>query len=162
MWHTIFITIHAVTGGLALLFGLAMLRYRLLFPGYLAATIGMEVFLLLAIAAEWGGIGFGTRLLFGALAALGAFVVWCAVRARSLRPARDERPSRRYFRYVGFTLVAQFDAFVVIDVLNVGAPGWAAAASGVLIAIPGHFVLRWADGRVTGGTRGVVRPAIMR
>ena len=43
---------------------------------------------------------------------------------------------------MGFTLVALFDAFVVILVLDLGAPGWLVAAAGVLIAVAGHLALR--------------------
>lgn len=33
-------------------------------------------------------------------------------------------------------------AFIVILVLNLGAPVWLVAGSGILIAVAGHFVLR--------------------
>jgi hypothetical protein len=49
-------------------------------------------------------------------------------------------------------LIALFDAFVVITVLNAGAPVWLVVASGVLIAVAGHFALR-ATKRVLAGDR---------
>lgn len=148
MWHTIFITVHAVTGTLALLAGSVALRRGSLFGTYLWSLAGMEVFLVLAIAVEWAELPAGTRVLFTALTFLGVVMLWCAARARPIRPARTAPPSPRYVQYVGFTLVALFDAFIVILVLNAGAPGWLVAAVGVLVAVAGHFVLREAKARL--------------
>lgn len=148
MWHTIFITAHAVTGALALLTGSVALRRGTLFGTYLWSLVGMEVFLVLAIAADWTELPAGTRVLFTALVALGVVMLWRAARARPIRPSRTVPPSARYVERVGFTLVALFDAFIVILVLNAGAPGWLVAAAGVLVAVVGHFVLRAARARL--------------
>jgi hypothetical protein len=148
VWHTIFITAHAVTGALALLAGSVALRRGTLFGTYLWSLVGMEVFLVLAIAVEWTELPAGTRLLFSALAALGVVMLWSAAQARPIRPSRTVLPSARYVERVGFTLVALFDAFIVILVLNAGAPGWLIAAAGVLVAVAGHFVLREARARL--------------
>lgn len=95
-----------------------------------------------------------TRLIFTVLAALGVGVVWCGLQARRVRPRDDDAgPSPRYFASIGFTLVALVDAFLVIAVLNLGAPGWALATTGVLIAGIGHIVLRGERRRLVPGTR---------
>ncbi len=152
MWHTIFITVHTVTATLALLAGSVALRHGALFGTYLWSLVGMEVFLVLAIAAEWLELPAGTRVLFTAFALLGVVIVWRATRARSIRPSRTVPPSARYVEHVGFTLVALFDAFIVILVLNAGAPGWLVVAVGVLIAVVGHFALREAKARLVPTT----------
>lgn len=135
MWHTIFIAAHAATGGLALLAGCVTIVRRALFGTYFWALIAMEMFLLLAIAAEWTTLDQVTRILFGAFALLGLVMVWRANQARRGPYGSD------YVEHVGFTLVALFDAFVVILVLNLGAPVWLVVGSGVGIAVAGHFVL---------------------
>lgn len=142
MWHTVFITVHAVAGGIALLAGCVAIGRRPLFRTYLWSLVAMEVFLVLAIAEVWATIGVATRLLFAAFAALGVYMVWRAEQARRSQPSGSAGPSAAYVAHVGFTLVALFDAFVVILVLDLGAPGWLVAAAGVLIAVAGHLALR--------------------
>ena len=51
-------------------------------------------------------------------------MVWRATRARRVRPTVASGPSPVYLEHVGFTLVALFDAFCVIAVLDGGAPSW--------------------------------------
>jgi hypothetical protein len=136
MWHTILIAMHAGTGGIALLAGCVTIARRALFGTYFGTLIAMEVFLVLAVAAEWTAIDTSARILFSAFALLGLYMVWRANRARHMPLGRG------YVEHVGFTLVALFDAFIVILVLNLGAPVWLVAASGILIAMAGHVVLR--------------------
>lgn len=142
MWHTILITAHAVTATTALIAGSIALRWPRLFGAYLVSLVAMEVFLLLAIGEEWSVIDGPSRVLFAALAALGAVVVWRGLRARRLRPRDSAGPSARYVDNVGFTLVALLDAFLVIAVLDAGAPGWVVAGTGVVVAAIGHVALR--------------------
>jgi len=155
MWHTILITLHAVAGVVALVSGLVAVRRGRLFDVYLWSLAGMAVFLLFAVAVTWAEIDAGTRALFGAFLVLAGVMVWRAVRARRIRPTGSDAPSPRYLDHVGFTLVALFDAFVVIAVLDFGWPIWLVAGTGVAIAIAGHFAIRWAkreaqrDGRVS-------------
>ncbi len=97
---------------------------------------------MLAIAEAWATIGVATRVLFAAFAALGVYMVWRADQARQSQPSGSAGPSTAYVAHVGFTIVALFDAFIVILVLDIGAPGWLVVAAGVLIAVAGHFALR--------------------
>jgi hypothetical protein len=112
-----------------------------LFDIYLWSLVGMTLFLVLAIGAHWSIDGTTGHLLFSAFAVLAGFMVWRATRARGMRPAGSARPSAGYVEHVGFTLVALFDAFLVITVLNAAAPVWLVVSTGVLIAVAGGFVL---------------------
>jgi hypothetical protein len=135
MLHGILIALHASTGLLALVFGAVALRKRGFFDVYLGSLAGMTVFLGLAVAVEWSVLDTGARVLFGAFALLAAVMVGRGVLARRARgPA--------YLAHIGFTLVALFDAFVVVAVLDLGAPIWLVVGAGVLIAAAGHVVLR--------------------
>lgn len=109
-------------------------------------------FLVLAIAAEWAVIDVAARTLFTAFALLGLVLLWRADQARRIRPSGSAGPSASYVAHVGFTIVALFDAFIVILVLNLGAPGWLVAAVGILIAMTGHFVLRAVREQLTEST----------
>lgn len=141
MWHTVLITLHATAGVLALLFGWLAVRRARLFDVYLHSLAGMALFLAAAVAVEWQATENSARVLFTALTALAAFMVWRAVHARRSRPAAAARPSPGYVADVGFTLVALVDGFAVVTVLNLGAPVWLVVTTGVLIAVAGHFAI---------------------
>lgn len=147
MWHAILIALHAFTGTVALGAGLVAHRRRVLFGTYLWSLVATVVFLAAAVVEEWALLDGLSRALFTAFAGLGVVMVWLALDARRV-PVLSEP----YVDRVGFTLVALFDAFIVITVLNLGAPVWLVVASGVAVAIAGHFVLRAAKTavRVTG------------
>lgn len=151
MWHTVFITLHAVTAVVALVAGCIALPRGTLFGTYRWSLATMALFLTLAIAAEWEELNTPLRVLFTAFVVLTGFMMWRAAQAGRIRPTRAAAPSAAYVEHVGFTLVALFDAFAVIAVLNSGAPGWLVAGLGVLIAVAGHFVLRATRSRLVPG-----------
>jgi hypothetical protein len=153
MWHTIFIVSHAATGLIALVTGIMAMRDGRLFDVYLWTLAGMTGFLMLAIAVQWGTLDAAARVLFAVFAGLAVIMVGLALRARRNRPTGV--PSPRYLDDVGFTVVALFDAFCVIAVLDIGAPIWAVVGTGVVIAIAGHSALRWA--KITLGGVGHVQ-----
>jgi len=152
MWHTILIVLHAITGTVALLFGCVAHRRRVLFGTYLWSLVATVVLLAAAVAEEWGRIDTAARALFAAFVSLGLVMVLLAVGARRL-PAG----SAGYIDRVGFTLVALLDAFVVIMVLNLGAPVVLVVAAGVIVAVAGHFGLRAAKAG-TAATEELVNP----
>jgi hypothetical protein len=159
VWHTVFIVLHAAFGVISFAAGLVAIRSGNLFPVYLWSLVGTIVFLVLPVGAEWNQLEQALRLLFVAFIVLGGFMLWRAAMAARIRPAGPSERTAPYVAHVGFTLVALFDAFIVITVLDMGASGWLVAASGVAFAIAGHFVLREAkrrlvpDGSSTPSTR---------
>ncbi|MPZ80909.1 MAG: hypothetical protein GEV28_11130 [Actinophytocola sp.] len=135
--HAVLIALHALTGTVALLAGCVAHRRRAYFEVYLWSLVATVAFLAAAVAEEWSRLDAVSRALFAAFVVLGLVMLWLACTARRL-PA----PSPRYVDRVGFTLVALFDAFIVITVLNLGAPVALVVASGVVVAVAGHFALR--------------------
>lgn len=142
MWYPVLVGVHAAAGGVALLAGCAALSRRAFFDLFFAALVGMEVFLAAAIAADWSDTSTGARVLFLAFTGLGVFMIDRAVRARRILAAAAPATSPEYIAHLGFTLVALSAAFVVILVLDLGAPIWAVVGSGVLVSVAGHVVLR--------------------
>lgn len=139
MWHTVFIVLHAALGVVAFAAGCRALGHSRALGTYWWSLLGMAVFLVLAVAVEWRVLDPATHVVFGALVVLAVVMVargWAAWRLQ-----RMAAPSGRSFDHVGFTLVSLFDAFVVVTVLNAGAPGWLIAATGVVVGVAGHFVL---------------------
>ncbi len=130
------IALHAIAGTVALLAGGVAHRGRVLFEVYFWALVACVGFLVAAVLDGWAEYDGVTRPLFGAFVVLGVVMVAMAASARrlSLSPAYVDR--------VGFTLVALFDAFVVVTVLNLGAPVALVVGSGVALGLAGHFVLR--------------------
>lgn len=150
MWHTILIGAHAVTGGVSLLAGLVAIGRRTpLFGVYLWSMVGMAAFLVAAVAEEWATLDVAAQVLFAAFGVLAGYMVGRAEQARRLRPAAGQRPVAAYVNHVGFTLIALFDAFVVILVLNAGAPVWLIVVAGVAVGVAGHYVLVAARRRIT-------------
>jgi hypothetical protein len=141
MLHTVLIGIHAALGGLALVAGIVAIRRGRLFGVFLCSLIGTIVFLAAALVVEWSGLDTTEQVIFAALAALGVYMVIRAVQAARLRPNLG-RPSPAYVNHVGFNVIALFDAFVVILVLDLGAPVWLMVTAALVVAIGGHFVRR--------------------
>ena len=149
--HSLLIALHAGTGVVAMLAGaVALFRRGRLFGTYLAALTATTLFLALAVAQEWTVLDAGSRVLFTAFTLLAVVMVARGVLARRWLPGGR---SPAYLEHVGFTLVALFDAFAVIAVLNAGAPVWLVVASGVLIAVAGHFALRATKRALAGEQR---------
>lgn len=146
----VFVALHALAGTIALLTGCFAHRNHALFATYLWSLAACVASLAAAMAGEWPQLDNPARAVFGAFLALALLMLWLAFDARRL-PA----PSPAYVDRVGFTLVALFDAFVVITVLNAGVP--LAITSGVVVAVAGHFVLRAAKARLRSVERGTLR-----
>jgi hypothetical protein len=149
MWHIVLIAMHAIAGLVAFVTGCVTLRRGRLFEVYLWSLVGMTLFLLLVLAVDWAAIGIPARLLFSAFVVLSGFMVWRAALARRLRPAGSTGPSASYLEHVGFTLIALFDAFAVVAILDAGAPIWLVVLAGVLIGIAGNPFLRLVKRRLT-------------
>jgi hypothetical protein len=146
--HLILIGLHAAAGVIAFIAGFVAIRGRGLFPVHLWSLVATIVLLALAVASDWSQLDSAAAVLFVAFMVLGVFMIGRAVLAGRIRPAPGGAPSLRYVRHVGFNLVALFDAFMVILVLDLGAPIWLVVASGVAFAIVGHYVLEAAERRL--------------
>lgn len=141
MLHTVAIVIHASTGALAFAVGLLALQRARWFRTYLVFLWAMALSLVVAVVDEWGALGMATRVIFTGLIVLAAAMLVRAELARRNRPDQSGGPSARYVEHLGFTLVSLFDAFVVVSVLNAGAPGAVVALAGVLVGVAGHFAI---------------------
>lgn len=135
--HAALITLHATTGLVALAAGSLSVRRPAYVRVYLWSLVACIVLLAAAVAIDWNELDDGSRALFAAFGALGAYMIWRAARASAHLPSTvHERPA--YLDRIGFTLVALVDAFLVILVLDLGAPIWLVVTAGVLGAAAGH------------------------
>lgn len=150
--HAAFILLHAGAGLVALIAGVLAVtgpaaRRRAAFPVYFWSLAGVVAFLSVAVVLAWADLDTPSRVLFPAFIALGLFMILRAVQAGRVLASQGSRPTAAYLDHLGFTIVALFDAFAVIAVLDVSGSGWAAAGCGVLIAGTGHVALRRLKGR---------------
>lgn len=141
MWHAVLIALHAVAGVVALAAGAVAHRWVGLFGVYLWSLVAMVGFLAAAVGEEWARIDPLSRVLFLGFVVLGVVMVRLALLAR-----RVPVGSAAYVDRVGFTLIALVDAFLVVAVLNLGAPVWVVVACGVAVGVVGHVVLRVVKG----------------
>ncbi|WP_225729171.1 MULTISPECIES: hypothetical protein [unclassified Nocardia] len=148
MLHTVLIYLHAAFGVASFGTGIAALRRGALCPSHLWTLIGTIVFLALPIAGEWSKLDGTAQTLYSAFLVLGFYMIWRSTEACRVRPARGGAPSREYVSHLGFNLIALFDAFVVILVLDLGGPVWLIVTVGVLVAAAGHPVRRRLEHRL--------------
>lgn len=149
--HSALITLHALAGTVAFGCGVAALRRPGWFAAYYWSMVVMATSVAAAVAVAWAELDTVTRLVFAGLLVLAAVMVSRAELARRLA-VRGNHPSPDAVGHIGFTLVGLADAFLVVTVMNLGAPGGVAVAVAVLVAGAGHVAV----GRVR--RRAVHRP----
>lgn len=138
--HGLLVAVHAGAAVIALLAGLVALRRGGALGLFSWSVAAMEVFLVLAVAAGWRQDE-ALHVPFVALGVLGAVMVVRARLAAGLRPARGVRPGGACLDHTGFVLISLTDAFVVLGVLDAGAPIAVVVAAGVVVAVGGHLAL---------------------
>ncbi len=141
MLHTAFVVLHALSGLIAFGLGIAALRQAHRFDPFLAALVAMAVFLAAAVARSWTDLDDGTRVVFAGLGVLAAVMLVRAVAARGrIRPA-GQPPHPAFVGHLGFVPISLFNGFVVVAVLDLGAPVWVAVAAAVAGVGLGHVAL---------------------
>ena len=150
MLHSGLIAAHAVAGVIAFAAGSLAMYRRAAFRAYFVALTAMVLFIVAAVAVDWSKLENPSQALFGALTGLAGYLIWRASRARQLllsSPSRifgtEQEPSRRarYVDHIGFTLVALFEGFAIVAVLEAGGPGWLVATLGVAGLGIGHATI---------------------
>jgi hypothetical protein len=72
---------------------------------------------------------------------------WRALSARGLLRRRSQQWRLPYMEHVGFTLIALWDGFVIVLVIDLGPPGWLVGVLAVLGVMVGNRALHWAEAR---------------
>ncbi len=140
MAHDVFIVLHALAGLVAFGCGVRALRHPAWFESYWWSLLAMAAFVGAAVAVSWTELDTASRLIFLGLGALAGLMIWRATVARRLLRAGDY-PSPAATGHVGFTLVGLFDAFVVVGLLDLGAPGWLTVVVALVVAVAGHLLI---------------------
>ncbi|RDH75153.1 hypothetical protein DVS77_27630 [Mycolicibacterium moriokaense] len=151
MLHAVLIGIHAALGAVAFVAGFVAIRRGTLFDVHLWTLVGTIVFLAAAMVVRWPAWSTGERIVFSVLLGLGCYMLLRGAQAARARPGRAQGISTRYVEHMGFNLVALFDAFVVVLVLDLGGPVWLMVTVGVAVAVTGHLTVCVAKLRLTSG-----------
>jgi hypothetical protein len=155
MFHTLLITLHAISGAAAFLVGALVLPRRAwTIPSafhvlvYLVTLWLMVLFLVVVVGVDWHTLDSVTRALYAALSALAVYTGWRGWQAQRELERRADGWRARYVDDVGFTLITLFVGFVVISALDLGAPGWVAAGIGLIGVLVGRRGVEEAKTRV--------------
>ena len=154
MLHLTMIVLHAVAallalgaGGYAWLARLEDDRLGVVLVAYLAGLVGLTVFLVGAVAAEWSDKRAGEQVMDIALFVLALYMILRGVQARAELRRLGSGWHLRYLRDISFTLVALWTGFVIITVLDLGAPSWLVIIAGALAVAIGHRLVRTVEAR---------------
>lgn len=140
MAHSLLIALHAAAGTAAFGAGFAALRRPAWFVVYYLALLVMAGAVAGAVVVGWPAEPTAARWIFSGLLVLAGAMLWRAELARRLLVVGDY-PSPAAFDHVGFTLIGLADAFLVVTVSNLGAPGAVVLGVAVLGAVLGHVIL---------------------
>lgn len=133
LWF-LFIFVHAVLAVTAFITEIIMIspwagRHRTrLSRVFIAATLAMTVMVIAATISHWSELQSSQRIAFSLLPFLGAYMVFRTWRARQLL---RERRLDEFVDAVGFVLISYFDGFMIVTMLDIGAPPWAVVLGAV-------------------------------
>ena len=147
MLHIILITIHACVAIVSFIFGFIVLRppskqgVSPLYRVFIIALWLMVLSLIAVVCVDWIQLNMASRIVFGTLTLFAIYIGWRGWRASYQFRTRHGAWKKKYIDDIGFTLIALFDGFAIIFVLDLGAPVWAAVTTGVLAVFVGRFSL---------------------
>ncbi len=128
MPHNVLIALHALAGIGCFAAGTVSLRRQALeswwFRGYAVSLAALVSFMVAVIAVDWPHLDTSTRLIYGALLALGLYMLFRAWQAGNRLRRRGPGWRSRYVDDIGFTLISLFDGFVIVGAIDLHAPGW--------------------------------------
>lgn len=140
------IAFHALAGFAAFGSGLLVLapsrakRHAWGMGVYLAALIGLVIFMIGAMASHWFELSTAERVIFPGLTILGLYMIYRANHARRLYAAETYKISA-YMGDIGFTLISLFNGFVIVGALDLGAPAWVVVLGAVAATIGGNWLI---------------------
>lgn len=140
--HAVFIALHAIGGVLSFLSGSLFLSksnardHGRLFGLYLWSLVGMVGFLVAAMTVWWTQYSDFEQMVFPGLLALGLYMLYRGFSARSSVLTDDLSPG--YIHDIGFTLIALFEGFIIVFLINMNAPAGVVVVVAILGVILGR------------------------
>ena len=147
MWLPM-ILLHAVAAVGAFVVGVTAIdprrarSHRWTLPVLVGLLVAMTVFMIGAMAAHWSDVPGASQVAFSALVGLAVYMVYRAVHASNLAHHEAHGHEPRHVDDLGFILIALFDGFVIVAVIDLGAPVWTVIPLAVLAVLVGHLALQ--------------------
>jgi len=126
--HDVLISAHSVAGLAAFVSGMRIvwnpLKRRRWFRLYASALGLLVVAMVAVIVVDWPWLNGPTRVTYGGLSALGAYMLFRVWRAWRVCQAHGADWMDAYIGHVGFTLISLFVGFLIVGAIDLDVPGW--------------------------------------
>jgi uncharacterized membrane protein YqjE len=145
LMHNILIAIHAFGGILAFITGAIVLlpsvhlqaNRRWIFNLFLVSIAILLIPLYLVISIDWPQLGFIQQAAFLGLGVLGLYMAWRSFQARKSLQEQFEGWQPKYMDHIGFNLISLFEGFIIVAVIDLGAPDWLVGVIAILGLVGG-------------------------
>jgi|GEM_PF-857540 len=154
MW-LLLITLHAAAGlgsfasGIYILSPRRAKRHVGFLYFYLAALVGLLIFMVSATASHWQEISQAEKVIFPGLAVLAIYMLYRGQHAYRLLRHQSVNTSV-YMSDIGFTLISLFNGFVIVLAIDLKAPVWVVIAGAIIAALIGSQLVERAKTRFLG------------
>lgn len=137
----LFIILHTISGLVCFISGCLLLsvkgkKYKNVLPVFIASLVGLIIFLVGAIISHWGELDTATRSVYIGLFFLSLYMMYRALRARQKLIANMSR-NLSFVDDIGFPLIALFNGFIIVALIDLGAPAVVVIIGAVAAAIIG-------------------------
>lgn len=147
--HTSAIAVHTAGAVGAFAIGLILISKRSILwqterqlgRALLVSLIIMEVFLITAILSHFISLATITQIIFGGLSALGAYMIWRAIRTVSILRRGPDGNQLAIIDDVGFILISLFDGFAIISAIDLQLPVWLVSIIAIGAVLIGIFAV---------------------
>ncbi len=143
----IMIILHTVSGVVCFASGLAILslkrlkKYPWLLSVFIGSLVGLVVFMVAAMASHWSAISTLERWIFSGLVVLGLYMLLRAEQAGHA-VKREKIDYEAYIGHIGFGLISLFNGFIIVGLIDLGAPAVVVVAGAVAASIAGQQSLK--------------------
>lgn len=138
----LFIILHTISGLVCFVSGCLLLsvkggkKYKKALPTFIVALLGLIIFLVGAIISHWNELDTVTRIVYGGLFLLSLYMMYRALQARQKLVASTSR-NLSYVDDIGFPLIALFNGFIIVALIDLGAHMAVVIIGAVVAAIIG-------------------------
>jgi len=140
-WWLFFIILHATSGLVGFATGVALLSPNLfkrkpwILPVFVGSMVSLIIFMISAMIAHWTEIELNEKIIFTGLVFLAAYMLYRAIKAR--RKLLQAHTPIGYIDDVGFPLIALFNGFIIVALIDLNAPIWLVIVSAIAATVVG-------------------------
>jgi hypothetical protein len=146
------IVLHAVSAIICFAAVIALLspprvkRYPVLIKIFLISLIGMIIFMVFATISHWNDLSVAERIVFSGLPILGLYMLYRGLLA--MKKIKGDMPVE-YIDDIGFALISLFNGFIIVGLIDLGAPPFLTPVVGVAGTVLGSKYIKSIKLRLT-------------